>query len=222
MLLTAKHVLERLDGRHLLLELPDRFESVQIDPAALAENSQADSVVIALPAAALQWGIAFLVLDAQEEASLSDGDREIFVAMGFPVREAEQSMQQAKLGFGLLTYWSFEQPTAYRRLGLSPQTFLTTSFDRKNAFQAGMIRAMKKPEGMSGGALWRLWGPATEPPSLARGALAGILARYEVSPVKCMVSTRLTVLQKLAAELLARESRPPGSSRSDLTRAEAV
>jgi hypothetical protein len=61
----------------------------------------------------------------------------------------------------------------------------------------------KKPHGMSGGAMWRFWGPRTEMPSLERCGLAGILVSYHEDTCKCMFAGRLGVLQDLADRLTA-------------------
>jgi len=60
---------------------------------------------------------------------------------------------------------------------------------------------MKLPHGMSGGALWRFWGPVEEFPTLERGALAGILIEYHEGNLRCMLSARLEVAVQLAQML---------------------
>ncbi len=202
MLLTAKHAIDALEGRVLLLELPDRFEPISLNPELVSTNNGADVAGLLLPDSSFQWGIPFLDLQIQREPGIDPGSLSIFVASGFPVRQSKVDGYRSKLLLTLQSYWSFENTEAYDRLGLSRDQFILTSFDRKRSVQAGIIRAMKLPHGMSGGALWRFWGSAQEPPSLAREGLAGILTEYRVTPVKCLIAARLAVLQALARQLV--------------------
>lgn len=202
LLLTAKHVIDQLDGRQLLLEVPDRFEPIVVRSELLAENSTADAVAIRLPAQSVHWGIQFVILDLEHEPSLDEADIEIFIAMGFPTRETARDARSAQLDLTSVSYWSFEHRDAYRLLKLSPSDCLAIKYDRRQSFQHGISRAMKKPHGMSGGALWRLWGSRTEVPSLSRHGLAGILTEYRDFATKCMLSARLGVLEDLATQLV--------------------
>ena len=202
LLLTAKHVIDQLDGRQLLLEVPDRFEPIVVCPDLLAANSTADAVAIRLPPQSVHWGIQFVILDLEHEPALDKADIEIFVAMGFPTRETARAAGEAQLALSSVNYWSLEHRDAYRLLKLSPSDCLAIKYDRKRSFQHGIPRAMKKPHGMSGGALWRLWGPQTEVPSLRRHGLAGVLTEYRDFATKCMLSARLGVLEDLAKQLI--------------------
>jgi len=201
-LLTAKHVLDRLAGRRLLLEGPNHFQHIPVAPDSLAANEAADAVAIRLPPQSLDWGIQFLVLDMQQEPALAVGDMEIFVAMGFPTRETERHVQQRQLALTSVSYWTFEHHDGCRLLRRSASDCLAIKYDRERSFQYGTQRNLKKPHGMSGGALWRLWGPVTEPPSLSRHALAGVLTEYHESPAKFMLSARVSVAQSLGAQLI--------------------
>jgi hypothetical protein len=203
-LLTAKHVLDRLNGRRLYLETPDHFRLLALNPAFIAEDPQADAAAILLPEAAFQWNIDFLQLDIQFEPAVSEGEVGVFLAMGFPWKETTIDFKAGTLALKMVNYWSFENAEGYRLLRLSPQMFLTTGFDTKNAVQDGMTKQMKLPEGMSGGAVWRFWGSDTQYPSLERAALAGMITEYHKTPVKCLVSARIGVLQALAADLVSR------------------
>jgi hypothetical protein len=206
MLLTAKHVLDQLEGRRLYLEIPGHFQPLILSSAAIIEHPQADAAVILLPEGAFEWKIDFLHLDIQFEPPINEGEVEIFIAMGFPWRETTIDYKARTLGLKIVNYWSFENMEGYKLLRLPSHVFLTTGFDIKNAIQAqdGRMKEMKRPEGMSGGAVWRLWGPGTEYPSLQRGALAGIICEYHRTPTKCLVSVRVGVFQALAAELVTR------------------
>lgn len=192
-LLTAKHVLDGLEERHLLLELPGRFEPVSMSQDRVAENARADAAVVLLPPAALGWKVPFVHLEAQHATTARSGEVEIYVAMGFPWRESVLDRAGARLGLMSVNYWGFENQDAYRLLRLPREEFVTTSFDTKDAYRDGVKRQMKRPHGMSGGALWRLSEEGIE--------LAGILTKYEEARTKCAVSARICVLQALAAEL---------------------
>ena len=194
LLLTAKHVLDGLDGRPLLLEIPGRFE-LGLSPEDVAVDEEADAAIVLLPAAAFAWNLPFVDLEAQHELTVRSGEVEIHVAMGFPWRESSVDRATATLKFMSVNYWGFENQDAYRLLCLPRKRFVTTSFDTKNAYRDGVRRQMKRPHGMSGGALWRLTADGVE--------LAGILSRYEEARTKCAVSARISVLQALASELIA-------------------
>lgn len=202
MLLTAKHAIDGLDGRRLLVETPSHFVPLLLDSSCRADSEELDVTAISLPASALNWGFDFLDLEVQHEPEISSSEVEIFIAMGFPWRETAASKVDLQLELRVVSYWTFEAKEAYAALGLSPTNWVLTKFDRERAYQAGYPRAMKKPHGMSGGPLWRFWGPSDSMPSLARGAFAGILVEYRKGSVKCMLSARLNPVRAVARKLL--------------------
>ncbi len=202
MLLTAKHAVDRLEGKDLFLEIPDRyFFPVSLDPHVRADSDDLDISVVALPMSSLDIGIDFLNLNVQHEPQLDEGEHEIFVAMGFPERETELKRSSATLELKVVNYWSFEASAAYEQHGIDRDDWVLTRFNRGKAYQNGFLRAMKKPHGMSGGALWRFWGPADELPTLGRVALAGVLVEYRESGANIMVSARLGPVRILAQGL---------------------
>lgn len=202
-LLTAKHAVDEAAGRPILLEAPDRFLPISVDPSMTAHSDELDVIAIALPMAAFDWGIRFLVFEDQHEPQLSERDIDLFIALGFPVRETTPNRDLGRLELRPVSYWAFEAVEAYRVLRLDSAKWIVTRFDRKRAYRGGHQRAMKLPHGMSGGALWRFWGSQDQEPSLARGALAGILVEYRTSQAKCMVSARLEAVRSVAQRLLA-------------------
>jgi hypothetical protein len=202
LLLTAKHAIDRLDGRGLFVEALDRFEPIPLSTNIIAEHSGADVTVVELPEVAREWGLDALVLESQSGPQLSNDELELFCAMGFPVRESALDFEAAQLNMKTVSYWSFEHHDAYRLLKVSPAQHVATKFDRQHAYQYGMVRTMKKPEGMSGGALWRFWGPSDELPSLSRVALAGIITDWKQSPARCILSTRVGLINRIIAEAL--------------------
>ena len=201
-LLTAKHVVDRLQDRRLLLEVPDRFQPIDLR-LGVASSEEVDVAAIQLPASAFDWGIEFLNLDTQHEPQLAHGEVEIFVGMGFPVRETSLDLKRANINLHVLDYWSFEAADLYETLHLDPEFWLLTDFHRKRAYRDGLQQAMKLPHGMSGGGMWRFWGPDTDFPTLARGALAGIMVEYRQSDAKCFLSARLEAVKDVARGLMA-------------------
>jgi hypothetical protein len=201
-LLTAKHVLDDLASRRLFVEGESDFHHVMLRPEIVNVDEDADAAVIMLHGDAFGWGVDLLVLDDQFEPQIRDGEVEIFLSAGFPWRETELNFQNRTLEIKVVRYWAFEDSTAYGLLRRSRADLIITSFDTKNAYRDGHVQQMKAPHGMSGGALWRLWGPTTEYPSLARGGLAGIMTEYQTTPTKCMISARIGVFQRLASELV--------------------
>ena len=201
MLLTAKHVVDRLQGRRLLLEIPERFQPIDLR-LGVASSNEVDVVAIQLPASSFDWGIEFLDLDPQHEPQLSRGEVEIFIGTGFPVRETSFDLQRANIDLHVVNYWSFEAVDLYETVALDPELWLLTRFDRKRAYRAGLQQAMKLPHGMSGGGLWRFWGPDTEFPTLARGALAGLLVEFREGQAKCFVAARIDAVKDVAGALL--------------------
>lgn len=195
-LLTAKHVLDRLEGRPLFLELPDRFEPVPLPPDRVAVNEVADAAVVLLPPAAPGWNLPFVDLEAQDGSAARREEVAVYVAMGFPWRESSMDRAREKLDLTSVNFWGVEDEKAYRLLRLPREDFVATSFDQKNSYRDGVRRQMKRPHGMSGGGLWRLTGGKME--------LAGILTRYEEERTKSAVSARISVLQALASELTRR------------------
>jgi hypothetical protein len=193
LLLTAKHVLDGLDGRPLFLERPGYFERVPLPPDRIAVSEVADVAVVVLPLAARAWNLSFVDLESQDGEIRVRGEGESYVAMGFPWRESIIDWEEAKLNLTSVNYWGIEDEKAYRLLRLPREDFVTTSFDQKNSYRDGVRRQMKRPHGMSGGALWRLTDEKIE--------LAGILTRYEEARTKCAVSARVNVLQALASWL---------------------
>jgi hypothetical protein len=194
LLLTAKHVLDGLDGRSLLLEIPGRFEMLSLSPECVAVDEEADAAIVLLPAAALDWNLGFVDLEAQHGFAACGGEFEIHVAMGFPWRQSAVDRVTATINLTSVNYWGSENEDAYRLLRLPRERFVATSFDTKNTYRDGVRRQMKRPHGMSGGALWRLTADGVQ--------LAGILSRYEEARTKCAVSARISVLQTLASELI--------------------
>lgn len=201
-LLTAKHALDRAADRPILLETPSHFLPIRLDPALRADSDEIDSTAIALPKEAFDWGIEFLVLEDQHEPRLTERDIEIFVALGFPFRESTVNRDLRRLELRPVSYWAFEAVDAYRPLRLDKTKWVAMRFDRKGAYRGGYRQAMKLPHGMSGGALWRLWGPRDQVPSPPQVALAGILIEHRTSPAKCILSARLTAVRSLARNLL--------------------
>lgn len=199
-LLTAKHVLDRIGKRRPLLELDDRFQPVG-DQLRSADSEEIDVSVLELPAAALEWGLEFLDLEREHEPALRPGDIEILVAMGYPVADSEQLPSSDQLALKRINYWSFEAAEAYAALGLDEAKWIASKYDRKESFEGGVKKMPKKPYGMSGGAMWRFWGPRTEMPTLDRCGLAGILVEFREGSVKCMLAGRLAVMQDLAGRL---------------------
>jgi hypothetical protein len=207
MLLTAKHVLDgvdRGDGGPLFLETPHEFQQVSITRALFGENPTADAALIMLPESAFGWGIEFLDLGIQPLSEVPEDGLSFYVATGFPWRESTIDYRKRSLGFTVIDYWSFENTGAYKVLRLSKDLHLPINFDPENAVQDGVIKQMKRPQGMSGGAVWRLWTPDHDYPDLARGELAGIILEYHKTPTKCLVAARTGVFQSLATELLER------------------
>lgn len=198
-LLTAKHVLDELEGRPLFLELRTSFEPVPLSPDCVAVNEAADAAVVLLPAGAPGRNLPLVDLEAQAGTAARPGEIAVYVAMGFPWRESAMDRTREKLDLRSVNFWGVEDEKAYRLLRLPREDFVTTSFDQKNSYRDGVRRQMKRPHGMSGGGLWRLTGGKIE--------LAGILTRYEEAWTKSAVSARITVLQALASEL-TRPGRP--------------
>lgn len=200
-LLTAKHVLDRLGTRRLLLELGHRFQPVG-GRLRSADSEEVDVSVLELPAAALNWGLDFVDLEREVEPVVGPNGVEILVAMGYPVADSEVRPASEQLGLKRINYWSFEADGAYAALGRDRSKWIAATYDRKKSFEAGVKRMPKKPHGMSGGALWRFWGSRTEVPTLGRCGLAGILVSYHEGSHKCMFAGRLGILQDLAARLI--------------------
>lgn len=204
MLLTASHVLTKREDRQLFLEVPDRFEPITIHDSVVAHDLSTDAAVIRLANASFEWGLEFLNLEIQRAPEIEAGDIEVYMGMGFPVRETSYEADTGTVGLKLVNYRAFEYPEAYDALGLPRSRFVVIRFDRKLAYHKGFVRPMKLPHGMSGGGLWRFWGPRTEAPTVARGGFAGILTEYRETPVKCMISVGLSPLQDLASDLIRR------------------
>ena len=200
LLLTAKHVLDRIGTRRLLLELGDRFQPVG-GRLRSADSDEVDVSVLELPETALEWGLEFLDLEREREPVLCEGDVEILVAMGYPVADSEELPSNDQLALKRINYWSFEAADAYAELELDAAKWIASKYDRKESFEGGVKKMPKKPYGMSGGAMWRFWGPSTEVPTLDRCGLAGILVEFHEGSVKCMLAGRLAVIQDLAGRL---------------------
>ena len=192
-LLSAKHVLDGLEGRPLLLELPDRFEPVPLSADRVALSTDADAAVVVLPPAALAWNLSFVDLESQGGTPAPRRAGEAYVATGFPWRESTIDRARGKLDLTSVSFWGVEDDRAYQLLGLRREDFVVTSFDQKNCYRDGVRRQMKRPHGMSGGGLWRLTAEKIE--------LAGILTRCEEARTKAAVSARISVLEALASEL---------------------
>ncbi|HEX6372194.1 MAG TPA: hypothetical protein VF006_24970 [Longimicrobium sp.] len=206
MLITAHHALSNLAGGTLLLEIPERFHGLNLNRDVLATNDQIDAAVILLPDTAFDWDIEFLNLDMQAEPPTRDRPQ-MFVAMGFPWRETLVDYKARTLSLKTVNYWTIEKMDAYRLLHLSRDHFLLTNFDKEKALRGGVRRGMKAPHGMSGGALWRVWG--FDGGTSSGIGLAGILTEYRTTPTKCMVSARVEVVQTMIEELLNRTTSGP-------------
>jgi hypothetical protein len=141
-------------------------------------------------------------LNVEEESDLLEDEVDVFVAAGFPVREAVANWRAEHLELTPVTFWAFEAIDAYSSLELGPSKWILTRFDRERAYKGGYVQAMKLPHGMSGGALFRLRAPRDQIPSLARVSLAGILVEYRTAPAKCMVSARLEAVRSVAEQLI--------------------
>ena len=197
LLLTALHVVENTRRRRLMIEADGEF--VSLGPSfEMASSSRTDLAAIRLPAGALYWGLPYLELDIQPVPALRVGEIETFIAMGFPVRETAYMPATNQVALKRINYWTFEADASYEKLGRDKALWLATKYERKHSYQGGSQLAMKLPHGMSGGALWRFWGPVEDFPTLERGALAGILIEHHGGEHKCMLSARLEVAQQLA------------------------
>lgn len=197
LLLTAKHVLDRLDGRTLLLEAPTDFHA--IDLTAPVSREAWDLACIRLPDSAKAWGIPFVDLSAQESPSLLQDDIEVFAGFGFPVRYTQPNPGRERLELKVINYWSFAAPELHDSLGWSPIDRLITRFARTRAYRNGRLEAMRLPHGMSGGPIWRFWGPDDQPPTLDRCALAGILLEYREGKAGCLIAAPIHRALDLAA-----------------------
>lgn len=199
-LLTAKHVLDRIGTRRVLLELGDRFQPIG-GQLRSADSEELDVSVLELPLVALEWGLDFVDLEREREPVIGPEGVEILVAMGYPIADSELLPATDQLALKRINYWSFESEGAYSAMKRDRLKWIASKYDRKQSFEAGVQRMPKKPHGMSGGAMWRFWGARTEMPTLERFGLAGILVSYHEDSCKCMFAARLGVLQDLAKRL---------------------
>jgi hypothetical protein len=166
-----------------------------------ADSEEVDVSVLELPNVALGWGLEFIDLAAQREPIIRPNDVDILVGMGYPIADAEQLRQTEQLALKRINYWSFEATRAYAALSRDRAKWIASTYDRKQSYEDGVKKMPKKPHGMSGGALWRFWGPSDEMPTLNRFALAGVLVSYHEGSAKCMLAGRLCVLQDLVTRL---------------------
>lgn len=202
LMLTAKHVLDRIGGRRPLLEVDGRFQPLS-GSLRSADSEEVDVSVLELPDESVDWGLDFVDLNLEREPTLGPDEVEILVSMGFPIADSQSLTETEQLALKRITYWSFEAEAAYEPLSLDRRRSIAAKYDRKRSFEEGEQKMPKQPYGMSGGAMWRFWGPHTEFPTLDRCGLAGVLVSYHEGTAKCMVAGRLCVLQDLATRLLA-------------------
>ena len=103
-LLTAKHALDELRGRRLLMETASDFVPLSLEPGWCADSVHLDITALRLPSSALQWGIDFLDLDVQFEPAISNSEVEVFIAMGFPWRETRANSEALQLELKVVSW----------------------------------------------------------------------------------------------------------------------
>jgi hypothetical protein len=116
---------------------------------------------------------------------------------------------------------AFEKPQAITQLKLLSQTHIALGFDRKRTFVNGVKQPTIKPNGMSGGGLWRFDSFFYPEPVASEAKLAGILIEYYEHEVKAMIATRAhVVLQTVAAVFpdLAPMMKPPAEQAGQRSR----
>lgn len=163
-LLTAGHVLDMIEGRTLLLAsstslvrvLENRFTSAPLsgsreyDPYDIGFVRLSDETVRELD------GVRFLTM-AETDATDTSSENEFFQFFGWPIRKGKLQSGEHHAVLEPLPFASIGAPRAtYEELGLDPRWHLVMDFRRKRVMSESGIKAVVKPNGVSGGAMWKL------------------------------------------------------------------
>jgi hypothetical protein len=163
-LLTAGHVLDMIEGHTLLLAsstgmvrlLEDRFTSEPLSSRREQDAYDIGFLRLTDETVAELDGVRFLTMadvDIRDAASES----EFFQFLGWPIRKGKLNVGGRHALLEPLPFSSLGAPlNTYEELGLDPRWNLVMDFRRKRVMTESGIRAVVKPNGISGGAMWRL------------------------------------------------------------------
>jgi hypothetical protein len=199
LLLTAAHVVDEFQDEDMLILGNGRLEGirakgVRIDPP-VGKGRQEDP-----------YDVGVLRVDVDHPLTL-DGDflspaaigieeplteSSTYLALGYPVKKTVVDSVARKVEPWPVKYVGARSaPQAYNRLGLHHSTHVLLDFDQKRTVTDEGIRAVMKPNGMSGGGVWwwRNPGPASRY-ELPEARLTAILIEHRRGP-KLLVATRV-------------------------------
>lgn len=140
----------------------------------------------------------FLSVDDLDVADRDQPDS-VYIASGYPIRHTILNFLRRKHHAQLVTYSLSADSPAYQAFGLKQGVHLPLKFVLKRMKSWGHTRRPKKPQGISGGAIFRLNSPySTAPLSIT---LVGVITEFRKSPRSILLGTRIALhLEGIAAE----------------------
>lgn len=195
-LVTAAHLCESAEDSVLMLATDDEIVPLSGGSIEWARNEDADLAVAQLPDDSGLWPVSWF--EWSDVIPKLPPDRLPFFAFGFPWREQVVDLSTSSLGAKGVGYGTMEcEASAYHRFGFDSSTNLLLMFNRRQALQDGETRAMKKPQGMSGGAVVLAASYLEPAPDAPANRLCAILTECREGKRGALVSVRMHVVGEL-------------------------
>lgn len=207
-LVSAAHVADRIVrgphyfGTRELIPLPSLKLS---SPLPASRNRDDDPIDLAywvidpatLKRIAIEDCLAVDELDAVPVSDVPHGDTHFL--SGYPCTRQPRHIDGKELDAETLSFLTDEvTPEEYGALGRDRTTSIVVDYDKEDFYRYGEKLTGPDLHGVSGGAIWRLHGPACHP---QRPLLTGFATTWRKAPPRAVVGTRVHVwLRHVAAK----------------------
>jgi hypothetical protein len=197
-LVSAAHVLDHLRSSTLyiggnvgLVEVRGTASST-ISPTGVRADDTIDIGYVKLDESAVDelGSVSFLGPDDLDPND-APGPTNLYIGLGFPAKSSKKDLNQKIVRSRMISVTGSVNETMYAELGLQEESHILINYDRENMVRDGVKQAAPKPEGMSGGGLWRFDATNLRPSRI--GKLVGILTEYR-DRKRYMLATRISVV----------------------------
>jgi hypothetical protein len=137
--------------------------------------------------------VKFLTSSDLDPNDVADG-RQIYVALGFPWRKTAKDLSARRVRSPMMSVTALSDADLFETLDVPEHTHVVIPFDRNNMMKDGQRQTAPKPEGMSGGGLFRSDHLAAYADGNPVAKLVGILTQYRDSGITHMKATRIWIL----------------------------
>lgn len=210
--LTAAHVMDRLVARgHIMIGgirdivyVALRAYGTEIPNGGTRDDDLVDLAFLELSdAQAADLGeCVWLTPEDVDWRPVPTGTDAAYLALGYPWRNSRLNRSAGRLDATPVAYGgTLAAPGLYAGTDYDPDTHIVINFNRKRIVsKAGWGVPMVKPQGMSGGGLWRFSSLLAGEPA-DRDRLAGILIAWHWDEQKVMVATRACIAMTMVCKI---------------------